>query len=370
MREVLRLFLICAFSSVIISCEKGGGGVETPDLHDEFTESERILSVVDPASNNASLDFKIIRRDYTNRTFADPDPQYEIFLEIIAKTDFPNGFSYTLENVSDLAVHMYTIKGSVASLANGATSAEGIISNNGVLLRFSRFAVIASTDSIAYTFRDPDMPAVSSAVVETPEPILSQCPTFSMNIRPENSSIYSCQAPDSATSTILRDVNSFWGSGIQACICGADIPPPFGAFCPGNAIVFPPQSGGLGFVYYNLDFLTNSAANFGTDIVPAQIMAHEAGHNIQNSSNMFYFSTVGKELGADCISGFYLGGLACQGRINTFDIQSVLANAGSSGGLSAYYDPTGHGSSQERINAVLLGVNGYLNGLNPIQVCN
>jgi hypothetical protein len=188
------------------------------------------------------------------------------------------------------------------------------------------------------------------------------CPTILGNVRTPGLPAFACGAPTALTASIFGDINTFWRSQMTPCAC--DQPG-----CPFNAWVL---SQTPGFVYYRRDFLQwVSQAGGGGAIGAAWMLSHEAGHNLQFAWGFRYSSMKAQELGADCLSGYFLAWLECSGRSNMSDTMAVTGSICAVGDPqpSGWFDPNTHGTCNERISAVLRGAGGYRAGQGPALVC-
>lgn len=195
-----------------------------------------------------------------------------------------------------------------------------------------------------------------------------QCRKFTnSSIYPSNTPPLYCGPVDNVTQLMIDDINSFWGSQMYACSCGSDF-----IKCKGNAIVFgsTPTDPGYGYIYYDDNFLVYLKNISNTFLTPAWLLSHEAGHNVQSAFSVAYPSTALKELSADCLSGYFLGGLICEGQTNKVEVESTLKILCTiDNGQSAFFDPSGHGSCQERVSSISQGIDSYLNGALPLEAC-
>jgi len=196
----------------------------------------------------------------------------------------------------------------------------------------------------------------------------AQCKTF------ENPSIYPsftppmfCGSIGGITQSMMNDMNSFWGAQMHACSCGNDFPS-----CSGNAVVLgsTPTHQGFSYIYYDANFLGYLQGISNSFLTPAWLLSHEAGHNIQSAYSISFPSQSMKELSSDCFSGYFLGNLVCNGKTTASEIENTLNTLCQvDNGQSAFFDPAGHGSCQERRNSITHGVNSYLNGVPPLNAC-
>ena len=198
------------------------------------------------------------------------------------------------------------------------------------------------------------------------EILLEECVTRPAQVFTIAPPAASCGPPGPKTIAIMSDINNMWESQMVACVCGSDFPGL--PFCANNAAVLSPSiygAGALGYIFYDPNFLQIlETRGQGSLLGPAWFLAHEAGHNIQNNSGVSYSATKLQELSADCFSGYFIGKLVCDGRINQNDIDGLLASICSVGDPIAlpWFAPGVHGTCAERIDATLRGINAYLNG--------
>ncbi len=164
---------------------------------------------------------------------------------------------------------------------------------------------------------------------------------------------------------IMTDLNTMWTSTLQACACGPDLP-----ICANNALSLSFSQGGRGYVYYDRAAL-EMFLRFGSLLAPAWFIGHEVGHNIQQAFNASPPVMQNRELGADCYSGYFIGWLRCNGRVNPTDIMATLAAACSFGDGTGYpwFDVNTHGTCVQRQQAILLGMNAFDRNIPPINAC-
>lgn len=190
----------------------------------------------------------------------------------------------------------------------------------------------------------------------------SRCDSIQGNSRTLGAPAIACGAPGELTLRILTDINTFWQSQMTPCAC--DLPS-----CPFNAWVLGQTPG---YVYYRRDFLQwISQAGGGAAIGAAWMLSHEAGHNLQVASGLRYSSMKAQELGADCLSGYFLAWLECSGRSNMTDMMAAAGAICAAGDPqpSGWFDPGTHGTCNERIAAVQRGAAGYRGNQRPAAVC-
>ena len=188
------------------------------------------------------------------------------------------------------------------------------------------------------------------------------CPTVPARMAPTTRSTYSCGPLDSVNATIAADVNRFWGSNIVACRCGADFP----EGCQGAFSLFT-----TGYIYIGVEFL-NQFASSGSYMPAQYAFAHEFGHEIQGHFNAFAPTTQQRELGADCLSGYYLGSLVCRGQATEHDLITTLKTACliADGTGNPITDLQTHGTCQQRMQSVAIGIQAYLSGQLPLTACS
>lgn len=146
-----------------------------------------------------------------------------------------------------------------------------------------------------------------------------------------------CGLAGAATNAIMADINSFWQSQIESCAC--DTPD-----CMFNAWA---TARTPGYVYYRRDFLAwISSASGNLLIGPAWMLSHEAGHTLQIAHGIQYSSNKAVELGADCLSGYFLAALECAGKSNMSDSISAAMAICATGdpSPSSWFEPGAHGT--------------------------
>jgi len=162
----------------------------------------------------------------------------------------------------------------------------------------------------------------------------------------------------------MGDINTFWQSNAIACSCSFDAPPT----CVHNAFA---TQNGPGYIYYDPSLLNTFAAQSGSLLPPAYVLAHEFGHDIQFEYGLSSPVSILNELGADCYSGYFIGNLICQNRTNQNDIQQTIMQTCSGGDAvgTPWWNPSAHGSCQQRVTAVLRGIAANQAGIPPNTVC-
>lgn len=159
---------------------------------------------------------------------------------------------------------------------------------------------------------------------------------------------------------LIDDVNRFWQSSIGFCACGPDYP---------NCEAAVAHSGG--WVYASASFMTGLRAS-GSDMPAAYVYAHEVGHELQGFLLGVPPLEQIKELQADCLAGYYLGSLTCRGIGTIDDIRATLGTACviADGTGDPIADLRTHGTCEQRVGAVVVGMQAYLAGHNAALACS
>lgn len=205
--------------------------------------------------------------------------------------------------------------------------------------------------------------ATSSSGVTSSSSGGTMCSTLQGNVQTLGPPSIQCGQPGQATVNILQRINTFWSSAMQPCACDSPA-------CPFNAWANPQTPG---YIYYRRDILDWLTQQAGGDPVGAEwFLSHEAGHNLQYENNIPLSSPKAAELGADCLSGYFLAWLSCTGQANMGDIMNVMMAVCSTGDpfQSGWFDMGVHGTCTERIQYVQRGVSGYISGQRPSVVCS
>jgi predicted metalloprotease len=187
------------------------------------------------------------------------------------------------------------------------------------------------------------------------------CPIVPTRIAPTAAPEFSCGPLDAFHTTLMADVNQFWGANVQACACGPDFP----SGCEGAFSLMT-----KGQIYIGVDFV--NGLGLSGSAMPAQyVYAHEFGHEIEGHFNALAPTTQQKELTADCLAGYYLGSLVCRGLATAFDIRTTLATACiiADGTGDPIEDRDTHGTCEQRATSVAVGIDAYLAGLPPLAAC-
>ena len=200
----------------------------------------------------------------------------------------------------------------------------------------------------------------------------SPCDGFDVKIEPIESPPFTCGIPGQVVAAIVAEIGSFWNSQIRACAIVGDNPLPRGnAWSLGFCETGP---GAQGVIYYDPAILELQAFRSGTVVAPSWFLAHEVGHQIQSFHNSAPELSIGRELGADCLAGYFVGSLICSGRINRNDVAGTLSEvcAGQDPAQVQWFDEMAHGTCTQRQSAFLLGVNTYLakDLQDPLLTCN
>lgn len=188
------------------------------------------------------------------------------------------------------------------------------------------------------------------------------CPIINAGIRPTAPPPHSCGPVDGANNKLMADVNRFWSSQVGVCACGPDFP----AGCDGAFSLFT-----HGWVYVGLDFVNELATSSGSTMPAAYVYAHEFGHEIQGHFNAYAPTTQQRELSADCLAGYYLGSLDCRNLVTKDDIRTTLATACiiADGSGDPIADLETHGTCDQRMKAVAVGMSAYLTGQPALASC-
>lgn len=190
--------------------------------------------------------------------------------------------------------------------------------------------------------------------------------SFSMKIAPIGPPPFQCGDPSVRTQAAIQKLNSFWDSKVILCACRKDAE----ATCQGNAFVHPQ---GLGYIYYDADFLQGLDSNTKSDLPADNVLAHEFGHNIHRvrGDNIFFLTSKIAELSADCLAGFYVGYQEQSGQVKRQDVANTFDLACDAGDqvFTPWFTFGTHGTCGERKRALDQGIDGFQNGLRPEQAC-
>jgi hypothetical protein len=211
---------------------------------------------------------------------------------------------------------------------------------------------------------DPNDPVDPTDPTDPTDPM---CPSFGVGSTPLGPPAFAvCGQPGANTAVFMNDINLFWGSSMVACAC--DSPDALQAGCQNNGMVLGATPG---YIYYDRAILAQLTASTGLGLSAAWFMAHEAGHNVQIAFNLPASSGKNRELGADCLAGYFIGWLACTGRVPWSYTDAAFATACQIGDpfVSPWFAHQAHGTCAERQQAVSLGLRGFGNGQVPWVAC-
>ena len=121
-----------------------------------------------------------------------------------------------------------------------------------------------------------------------------------------------------------------------------------GMLGPQNAFYCPGDNG----IFWDYDFLSEQSTEHG-DFAPVVIMAHEWGHRNQEALGLFGGTRVQvmNELHADCQAGIFAAVEEASGNLQMGDVEAAWSSLCAYGGTASWFDPAGHGSCQERVDA-------------------
>jgi len=172
---------------------------------------------------------------------------------------------------------------------------------------------------------------------------------------------YWCGPVDSVNGGLMSDVNHFWHSHVLACGVGPDFP----EGVDGAWSLFD-----YGTIYVGLAFV-NGLATSGS-LMPAQyVYAHEFGHELEGHYGMRAPTMQQRELTADCLAGYYLGSVVCRGLATEQDVKTTLATACiiADGTGNPITDAETHGTCEQRMTSLAVGMKAYLAGDRPLDAC-
>lgn len=158
---------------------------------------------------------------------------------------------------------------------------------------------------------------------------------------------------------VVDELTSLWGIG-PTTICAYQ---PFagagnacGALPPNNAV----YCGGDNSISWDVQFMDAQFAQFG-DFAPVVVVAHEWGHRNDAANGLLgnpSIPQVYKELHADCQAGIFAAFEESRGLLSMGDAEEAFRSLCSLGGASGWFDPSGHGSCEERVASFMRGLNG------------
>lgn len=188
------------------------------------------------------------------------------------------------------------------------------------------------------------------------------CPSVPASIVADVVPPFSCGPVDPLGAAVMAEVNGFWSSQVGLCGCGPDFPQ---QPCDGAYSLFD-----RGWIYYDPAFLAGLTAS-GSFAPSFYVLAHEMGHEIQGHFDALAPTTLQRELGADCLAGYYLGSLVCAGRTSAADIRATLATACiiADGTGDPVADLATHGTCAQRAASVEFGIEAYLRGDPALASC-
>jgi len=137
-----------------------------------------------------------------------------------------------------------------------------------------------------------------------------------------------------------------------------------GPLAPGNAFYCAVDN----TVSWDYEFLNGQYYMFG-DFARVTIIAHEWGHRNQAALGLFggNRTTFQNEQHADCQAGIFAAVAEARGFVDMGDPMEAFASLCSAAGLSGWFDPTSHGTCDERVAAFQ---HGYLSAREQLaQVC-
>lgn len=167
---------------------------------------------------------------------------------------------------------------------------------------------------------------------------------------------------------VLGDLNEYWTNVLPELYGVAHVPP--SAFVEYRTSADAPSCGGqtveLGNAFYcnpenyiawdEANLLMPYFAQVG-DFAIAYVLAHEWGHAIQAQVGARAEAGIFFELQADCYAGAWGADADLRGMLEPGDVEEGLATAQSVGDLPGvpWFDPSAHGSPEQRINAFQTG---------------
>jgi predicted metalloprotease len=190
-----------------------------------------------------------------------------------------------------------------------------------------------------------------------------RCPFVPARIAPTAAPPYSCTPVDPITQQLFADVNQFWSSNVTVCACGPDFP----EGCAGGFSLFE-----HGYVWVGTEFARWLVDQTQSLMSLRMLLSHEFGHELQGHYNGFAPTVLQRELSADCLSGYYVGSLACRGIASERDIMGTLALACQLGDGTGdpIADRDSHGTCDQRRDAVARGIDAYYQNMPPLHACS
>jgi hypothetical protein len=206
------------------------------------------------------------------------------------------------------------------------------------------------TDGLLAPSEGPTDPGTADAV----------CPSVPVSVVRDQVPPQICVSPEAIPTFIMREVNGFWGSQVEVCRCGPDA----AEDCQMNAL----SSYENGWIFYDPLLLAQLFAG-GSQMPIYWMLGHEMGHEIQGHVTGVPSSAADREREADCLAGYFLGNVVCQGRVTESELIDALGAACDAGGGQGWFDPGAHGSCADRLEAVEVGIAGYLAGDSAATAC-
>jgi hypothetical protein len=168
-----------------------------------------------------------------------------------------------------------------------------------------------------------------------------------------------CNPIGSIGQLVANELSTIWGTE-PTLIC-AYLPSegragPCGEALADNAFYCPADNA----IGWDIEFLDAESARSG-EFAPVAIEAHEWGHRNQELLGLFNAgrSTFQNEQHADCQAGVFAAVEAARGLLQMGDVMSAFNSLCAISGTSGWFDPTSHGSCDERVAAFQRG---YLGG--------
>jgi hypothetical protein len=169
---------------------------------------------------------------------------------------------------------------------------------------------------------------------------------------------YACAQTDAIGQAVIAELNGFWLSQVGICGCAPDFP----GSCAGAEASYD-----RGWIFYD----PASGATSGGLAAATYVFAHAFGHEIQGHEDAVPTDRRARELGADCLAGYYLGFSVCRDRARATDLVAAIAAdciaADGTGDPTA--DAATHGSCAERAESVGRGIEAYLAGADALTAC-
>jgi hypothetical protein len=170
----------------------------------------------------------------------------------------------------------------------------------------------------------------------------------------------------------MADINTLWSSQIVACDCtnlsGVNGFPQ----CTGNGwTIYSPTE--VGYVFFDPSLLQSSALQTGRYLPAAVILAHETGHQLQMYANLQFPDLRGRELGADCLAGYFVAWAECARGANVQDLVAAFEQACMAGQQATgypWFDVQTHGTCSQRVAAMQQGIAAFGTPTPPHLACS